>query len=116
MRAACFVSGPMMWPVVTICILLSLDHVPAAPEVSPETASDLKELGINYTLKKSTGPVPNRIHVLRIDLAPGKVEPAVVLGPDPDGDGPAEASLADPRKMASDPSVCLLYTSPSPRD
>ena len=115
MRAACFVSGPMMWLIVIICILLSLDFVPAAPEVSPETAPDLKELGINYTLKKSTSPVPNRIHVLRIDLAPGKVEPAVVLGPDPDGDGPVEASLTDPRKMASSSSV-LAFVNTNPWD
>ncbi len=104
-----------MRPVLIIHVLLSLDLVSASPEARLATAPDYKELGISYTLKKSTSPVPNRIHVLRIDLAPGKVEPAVVLGPDPDGDGPAEASLTDPRKMASSSSV-LAFVNTNPWD
>ena len=104
-----------MWPCLTICLTLSLDCLRGTPEGSPETAPDLKELGINYTLKKSASPVPNRIHILRIELAPRKVEPAVVLGPDPDGDGPAEASLTDPREMASAPSV-LAFINTNPWD
>ena len=104
-----------MWPCLTICLTLSLDCLRGTPEGSPETAPDLKELGINYTLQKSASPVPNRIHILRIELAPRKVEPAVVLGPDPDGNGPAEASLTDPREMASAPSV-LAFINTNPWD
>ena len=72
-----------------------------------------KELGIHYSLKESKAPIPNRIHVLRIDLAGNKVKPVVVLGPDPDGDGPAEVALTDPRKLASGPAVrAFVNTNP----
>ncbi len=85
----------------------SADKVPGA--------SGLKELGITYTLKKSTDPIPNKIHVLRIDLGLSRVKPKVVLGPDPDGDGPAEVALTDPRKLASSPSV-LAFVNTNPWD
>ena len=39
----------------------------------------------------------------------------VALGPDPDGDGPAEVSLTDPRKLASSPSV-LAFINTNPWD
>jgi hypothetical protein len=86
-----------------------------APAPKLAGAPDLNELGIKYTLKKSTDPIPNKIHVLRIDLALNKVNPKVALGPDPDGDGPAEVSLTDPRKLASSPSI-LAYVNTNPWD
>ena len=115
MRGVCSVSTLKIGFVLVLHFLLSTDFVPAAPEARPAAAPDFKELGVSYTLKTSTSPIPNRIHILRIDLAPGKVEPVVVLGADPDGDGPAEASLTDPRKMASDPSV-LAFVNTNPWD
>jgi hypothetical protein len=93
------------------CSIFSLTAV----EPESENTTDLGELGINYTLKKSTEPIPNRIHVLRINLAPKKIKPKVALGPDPDGDGPAEVALADPRKLASNPSV-LAFVNTNPWD
>ena len=75
----------------------------------------LNERGITYTLKKSNDPIPNRIHILRVDLALDKVKPVVALGPDPDGDGPAEVSLTDPRKLAASPSV-LAFVNTNPWD
>ena len=93
------------------CSIFSL----IAVEPESENATDLGELGINYTLKKSTEPIPNRIHVLRIDLASKKIKPKVALGPDPDGDGPAEVALTDPRKLASNPSV-LAFVNTNPWD
>ena len=90
-----------------VCLGASTDKVSGA--------SDLKELGITYTLKKSTDPIPNKIHVLRIDLGLNRVKPIVVLGPDPDGDGPAEVALTDPRKLASSPSV-LAFVNTNPWD
>tara|TARA_B100000927_G_scaffold53304_2_gene40209 strand:- start:1007 stop:1882 length:876 start_codon:yes stop_codon:yes gene_type:complete len=101
--------------VLIMHVLLFGDFVEATPEARLEVVPDFKKLGVSYTLKKSTGPVPNRIHVLRINLDLGKVEPVVVFGPDPDGDGPAEASLADPRKMASHSSV-LAFINTNPWD
>ena len=104
-----------MWPCLTICLTLSLDCLWGTPEGRPAKVPDPGELGISYTLKKSASPVPNRIHILRVELAPRKVEPVVVVGPDPDGEGPAEASLTDPRKMASAPSV-LAFINTNPWD
>ncbi|HJM65348.1 MAG: hypothetical protein CMN05_15340 [Roseibacillus sp.] len=86
-----------------------------APAPKLTGAPDLNGLGLSYTLKKSTDPIPNRIHVLRVDLALNKVRPVVVLGPDPDGDGPAEVSLTDPRKLASSPSA-LAFVNTNPWD
>lgn len=93
------------------CSIFSLTAV----EPESENTTDLGELGINYTLKKSNEPIPNRIHVLRIDLASKKIKPKVALGPDPDGEGPAEVALTDPRKLASNPSV-LAFVNTNPWD
>ena len=41
------------------------------------------------------------MHVLRIDLQAAGFEIAVAIGDDPDGDGPAEAQLTNPREMAT---------------
>ena len=75
----------------------------------------LSERGIIYTIKTTNDPIPNRINILRVDLALDKVKPVVVLGPDPDGDGPAEVSLTDPRKLAAGPSV-LAFVNTNPWD
>ncbi|HJO54630.1 MAG TPA: hypothetical protein QF373_09020, partial [Verrucomicrobiota bacterium] len=95
--------------------LLFLSPSLGATEPKLTGAPDLNELGIKYTLIESTDPIPNKIHVLRVDLVLNKVKPAVTLGPDPDGDGPAEVSLTDPRKLASSPSV-LAFINTNPWD
>ena len=77
--------------------------------------TNLAELGIKYDLKKLDEPIPNRIHILRINLSSKKLEPKVELGPDPDGNGPAEVALTDPRKLASKPSV-LAFINTNPWD
>ncbi|MEI7437032.1 MAG: phosphodiester glycosidase family protein [bacterium] len=61
----------------------------------------LAGFGLEYQLKKLSSPRPNRVHILRVDLLKGRVEPAVIVAPDPDGDGPAEAALTDPLKLAA---------------
>ena len=83
--------------------LLFLDASSVASEPGLIGTSDLNALGIQYALRKKTDPIPNRIHVLRIDLSAKKVKPRVALGPDPDGDGPAEVSMTAPRKKAAGP-------------
>ena len=98
-----------------IPILLLSNAILTAVEPESESSTDISKLGIQYSLKKSTEPIPNRIHVLRIDLASKKIKPKVALGPDPDGDGPAEVALTDPRKLASDPSV-LAFVNTNPWD
>ena len=52
--------------------LLFLSPSLGATEPKLTGASDLNELGIKYTLKKSTDPILNKIHVLRINLALNK--------------------------------------------
>ena len=42
----------------------------------------LNERGITYTIKISNDPIPNRINILRVDLALDKVKAVVALGPD----------------------------------
>lgn len=71
--------------------------------------------GLAYRLRELTEPRPNRVHVLRVDLAGGQVRPAVVLARDPDRDGPAEAALTSPMKLAGDPTV-LAFVNTNPWD
>ncbi len=98
-----------------IPLLVLSNAVSSAIEPKSESSTHISEQGIQYSLKKSTDPIPNRIHVLRIDLASKKIKPKVVLGPDPDGEGPAEVALTDPRKLASDSSV-LAFVNTNPWD
>ena len=99
---------------LSITLLLATCQSPLA-EPREADALKLNELGIKYTLKQSTEPIPNRIHVLRIDLSLKKVKPTVALGADPDGDGPAEVSLTDPRNLAANPAV-LAFINTNPWD
>ncbi|MEC7357502.1 MAG: phosphodiester glycosidase family protein [Verrucomicrobiota bacterium] len=98
-----------------IPLLVLSNAASSAIEPKSESSTHISEQGIQYSLKKSTEPIPNRIHVLRIDLASKKIKPKVVLGPDPDGEGPAEVALTDPRKLASDSSV-LAFVNTNPWD
>lgn len=77
--------------------------------------SGLQAWGIDYRLRRSCMPRPNRVHVLRVDLASGKIQPAVVLAADPDGAGPAEAALTPPLQLADDPAV-LAFVNTNPWD
>ena len=79
----------------------------------PQNGTDLRPWGIAYRLNLVKSPRPNRIHVLKIDLAAGRVEPAVVVAPDPDGDGPAEAALTHPFALAAgSPALAFVNTNP----
>ena len=71
--------------------------------------------GGEYQLRELTTPRPNRVHILRVNLGAGKTEVAVVVAADPDGDGPAEAALTDPLKLADGPGV-LAFINTNPWD
>jgi len=75
--------------------------------------SQFESLGITYSLQEVSAPRPNRIHVIRVDLAAGRVQPDVILANDPDGAGPAEAALTDPLSMAAGRSV-LAFVNTNP--
>ena len=80
---------------------------------STRSGSDLHPWGLSYRLKTFTTPRPNRAHILTVDLAAGKAEPAVVVAPDPDGDGPAEAALTNPFALATGmPVLAFINTNP----
>jgi hypothetical protein len=83
--------------------------------VTASNGPDLQALGLEYRLQELKDPRPNRVHILRVDLAHGRVQPAVVIAADPDGDGPAEAALTDPFKLANDKSV-LAFVNANPWD
>ena len=78
-----------------------------------EPAATLEILGLQYEVQEMKEPRVNRIHVLRVNLEAGKIKPAVVVGADPDGDGPAETALTSPLKLAAGPAVvAFINTNP----
>jgi len=60
----------------------------------------LRDYGLAYHLKEVSVPRPLRIHCLRVDLSNHRIEPVALIGPDPDGSGPAEAALQFPETLA----------------
>ena len=103
----------LLYLIIPIVIISNIDLT--AEETKDEKKLDLSSLGIKYVNKKTTEPLDNSIHILQIDLKSKLVGPKVELGPDPDGKGKAEASLSDPRKLASHPSV-LAFINTNPWD
>ena len=100
--------------IILISIIIgSFTTILLSAETKKSQTEHLGNLGINYDFKQFDKPIPNRVHILRIDIASDRIEPKVELGPDPDGNGPAEVALTDPRKLASNPSViAFINTNP----
>ena len=57
----------------------------APNENKPAAAKYLNNLGLKYKLIELKEPIPNKIHILSINLSLNKVKPVVVHGEDPDG-------------------------------
>lgn len=78
----------------------------ATPESAPlsirlDQAPDVKRTEpVVCWSETQSKPRPLRIHCLRIDLHDPRIEPCVILGADPDGPGPAEATLTKPVELA----------------
>jgi len=53
-----------------------------------------------YWSETWTEPRPVRLHFLRLDLRHPAYETAALVAPDPDGEGPAEATLTSPLRLA----------------
>jgi len=81
----------------------------------PQIAGDLARSGWEYRRLDLKEPVPNRAHLFRADLQSGKVGGGVIVAPDPDGNGPAEASLTNPLKLGDDPRV-VAFVNANPWD
>ena len=82
---------------------------------SPYVQYNPEKSGIKYQLMELDDPRPNRVHILRIDLSKEKIRPVVVIAEDPDGDGPAEAALTNPLKLAQHELV-LAFINTNPWD
>jgi hypothetical protein len=80
---------------------------------SSNGSADTASAGLDYHLETLQDPRPNRVHVICVDLANPELQLAVTIGPDPDGNGPAETTLTDPRTLADDPAV-LAYINTNP--
>ena len=94
-----------------ICVLGLL--VVSTGCLTPKGGQSLETRGVGYRLQELKDPRPNRVHILRVDIAGDKIQLAVVVGVDPDGDGPAETVLTSPLELASDPSV-LAFVNTNP--
>jgi hypothetical protein len=76
-----------------------------------EPAWSLPE-GVEFSSQTKTEPRPLAIYSLSIDLTKKSYEFAVVPGPDPDGDGPIEATLTPPAELGNQSSaIALINTS-----
>lgn len=64
----------------------------------PDAAAAVPPLA--YWSETWTAPRPVVFHVLRLNLRHPAYEVAVLVAPDPDGDGPAEAALTSPVRLA----------------
>jgi exopolysaccharide biosynthesis protein len=60
-------------------------------------------LGLKQWSDKVAGPTA--IHVLRVDMQDRRMKIETIVAPDPDGPGPAEATLTDPMELARDPNT-----------
>ena len=75
----------------------------------------LRDLGLEYKVIDIKEPRINRAHVLRVDLNNPKIKPSIIVARDPDGNGPAEAELTDPFKLAGNSNV-LAFINTNPWD
>ncbi len=54
-----------------------------------------------YRSETRLQPRPLKIHILTFDLRNPEIRFIILMGKDPDGEGPAEASLSDPKRLAN---------------
>ncbi len=83
--------------------VLTFLALPAFQAPSPAAEADrafLAEHGMQYRFIEKKEPRPLRIHVLQVDLSHPEIELAAAVAGDPDGDGPADASLEPPDSLA----------------
>lgn len=73
---------------------------PVRLDGAPQKAAD-QALPLTVWTERRTTPAPLAIHVARIDLQCPDLEVVVMPADDPDGSGPAESVLIDPRELAA---------------
>jgi hypothetical protein len=78
-----------------------------------QTRFEPEQWGLHYQLKEIRDPRPVRIHALRVDFSCPQIVPRVIIAPDPDGDGPAEAELTLPQQLIENlPVLAFINTNP----
>lgn len=102
-RAA--VGHPPAWLVVMAATALSWDGVGLGREAVPLPDMQRVADGVRYGRRTTTDPRPLEMHFLEVDLTVPHVALETVVAADPDGTGPAEASLVDPERLAARPGV-----------
>ena len=78
-------------------------------------SNKLRNLGLEYQYIDIKEPRINRAHVLRVNLNNTKIKPSIIVARDPDGNGPAEAELTNPFKLAGNSKV-LAFINTNPWD
>ncbi|XZE21251.1 phosphodiester glycosidase family protein [Pirellulaceae bacterium SH449] len=69
---------------------------------------------LSYEHRERSQPRPLHIHILKLNLQKQDLEWRVVLGKDPDGDGPAEAELTSPFQLAKQTDHVLAVVNTNP--
>lgn len=94
---------------------VSCATVPGPKAVFREAEKDYALLrpGLEYRRIRKGLPRPLLIHVLRADLTADGLAVRTPAGPDPDGPGPAEASLEDPLRLARASRALVLVNASS---
>jgi hypothetical protein len=93
---ACAAATLLAWPSRLGEPIATERHVP--PEVA---GAFLETCGGEYRLEVRTAPRPLRIHHVKIDLGEARLELVAAVADDPDGDGPADATLVRPTTLAA---------------
>ncbi len=106
-------QAPASFLIALACVFWILSGT--AGYVSTGSECCLEMPGLKYRLQELSEPRLNRVHILRVDLADKNIQPGVVVATDPDGEGPAEAVLTDPFKLADGGSV-IAFINANPWD
>ena len=94
-RRACF----LLFSAILSPAFIFADDVAMLPSNAVVEPSRNIENAVVLWQEKHLSPEPLAIHIMRIDLQNSDYETIVMVGDDPDGDGPAEASLTYPADL-----------------
>lgn len=98
------VNGVSLGRVVLGAFMVSVTTLFGA-ETTPLPAMQRMSDGVRYGRRSTTDPRPLEIHFLEVDLSCPSVNLEAIIAADPDGGGPAEATLVDPKRLAERPGI-----------
>ena len=85
-----------------------------ANEDDPATTREFCDGNVKYSHIERRQPRPMHIHALRVNVQFRGIEWKVVVADDPDGDGPAEASLTSPFQLAKSQTNVIAVINSNP--